>query len=67
MIGVIIPATPKTRNDHSESMWPTSQPKFMPKNPVANVSGRKIVATIVSRPAIWLMSTFSDSASTSRL
>ena len=29
-------------------MWSTSQPKFWPKKPVTNVSGRKIVATTVS-------------------
>jgi len=29
-------------------MWLTSHPKFWPKNPVTNVSGRKIVARIVS-------------------
>ena len=47
-------------------MWRTSQPKFMPKKPVAKVSGRKIVATMVSRLAIWLMSTLTDSDRTSR-
>ena len=30
-------------------MWSTSQPKFIPKKPVAKVSGRKIVATMVRR------------------
>ena len=29
-------------------MWPTIQPKFWPKKPVMNVSGRKMVAMIVS-------------------
>ena len=36
------------------SMWRTSQPKFWPKKPVTKVSGRKIVATIVSCLAIAL-------------
>ena len=30
-------------------MRSTIQPKFMPKNPVTKVSGRKIVATTVSQ------------------
>ena len=39
---------PKTRNDHSEVTWPTSQPKFIPKKPVRNDKGRKMVAMTVS-------------------
>ena len=29
-------------------MWPISQPKFIPKKPMMNDKGRKIVATSVS-------------------
>src|SRR5438874_1466929 len=39
---------PKIRNVGSPSMLLTSQPKFWPKNPVTNVSGRKTVASTVS-------------------
>jgi hypothetical protein len=46
--GTINPPMPKTRKTQSESMRLTSQPKFWPKNPVTKVSGRKIVAMIVS-------------------
>ena len=35
-------------NTKNESMCRTIQPKFIPKNPVMNVKGRKIVATSVS-------------------
>jgi hypothetical protein len=43
------PPSPKTKNAAAVSMLSTSQPKFMPKNPVTKVSGRKIVAISVSR------------------
>jgi drug/metabolite transporter (DMT)-like permease len=46
--GTSSPPIPKTRKTQNELMCFTSQPKFWPKNPVTNVSGRKIVAMIVS-------------------
>ena len=39
---------PKTANTQNGVICPTSQPKFIPKNPVMNDSGRKIVAITVS-------------------
>ena len=40
---------PSTKNDHVELMpFTTSQPKFIPKKPVMNDSGRNTVPTIVS-------------------
>jgi hypothetical protein len=40
---------PIPQNVHAPPMWLTSQPKFWPKKLVMTVSGRKMVATIVSR------------------
>ncbi len=41
-----------------------SQPKFIPKNPVMNVSGRKIVAISVSRLAVSFWRTLISFCST---
>jgi GNAT superfamily N-acetyltransferase len=41
--------TPRSQNASCVSIPSTIHPKFMPKNPVMNVSGRKIVATTVSQ------------------
>ena len=41
--------TPSSQKAAAESTLPTIHSKFIPKNPVMKVSGRKIVATIVSR------------------
>ena len=43
------PPMPRPQKAHAGPMWLISQLKFIPKNPVRTVSGRKIVATIVSR------------------
>ena len=47
--GVSIDPTPSSQKAAAESTLPTIHSKFIPKNPVMKVSGRKIVATIVSR------------------
>jgi hypothetical protein len=36
--------TPSTQNADSPVIWVTMKPKFWPKKPVMNESGRKIVA-----------------------
>jgi GNAT superfamily N-acetyltransferase len=43
------PPTPSSQKASCVSISPTIQPKFIPKKPVMNVSGRKIVATTVSQ------------------
>ena len=40
---------PSSQKATGVSMWSTIHPKFMPKNPVMNVSGTKIVATTLTR------------------
>jgi GNAT superfamily N-acetyltransferase len=42
-------ATPSSQNASCVSISPTIHSKFIPKKPVMNVSGRKIVATTVSQ------------------
>ena len=56
--------TPKSRKAPSVSMWSASQPKFIPKKPVMNVSGRKIVAISVSRLAVSFWRTLISFCST---
>lgn len=43
------PSAAPPENVHAEPRWSIIQVKFIPKNPVSAESGRKIVATIVSR------------------
>ena len=43
---------PEHTNAVAVSMWSTIQPKFIPKNPVIKVRGRKITVTRVSRSLI---------------
>jgi GNAT superfamily N-acetyltransferase len=43
------PPTPSSQKANWVSISPTIQSKFIPKKPVMNVSGRKIVATTVSQ------------------
>jgi hypothetical protein len=40
--------TPTPKKVSQRPTWPTSQPKFCPKKPVSQLSGRKIVAITAS-------------------
>jgi hypothetical protein len=50
-IGAPIPSRMKARG---VSMRSVIQAKFIPKNPVTKVSGRKMVAKTASLPRIWV-------------
>ena len=52
--GPVINPTPSNQKAGAESMWSTSQPKFIPKNPVRKVSGKKTVAITVSLKVVSL-------------
>ena len=54
---------PKSRKAVSPPTRSVSHGKFMPKNPVVRVSGRKIVATSVSRSETTVSCSFSTSPS----
>ena len=46
--------SPSSQKATGVPIWSTIQPKFIPKKPVMNVSGTKIVATTLTRYARWL-------------